>query len=243
MKTALVTGAARRIGAAITRDLHRQGYNVVIHYRSSAEDAKKLANELNKIRAHSAQIIQFDLNQIDRFPKLIQKIIDIWGRLDVLVNNASSFFPTRFGDVEENQWEALFSSNLKGPFFLSQAASIALKQVHGCIINITDFHANIPMKGYPVYCMAKAGLVMMTKSLARELAPEVRVNAVAPGSMVWPEGVNAYDDDKKQGIIAKIALKRIGTAQNISKSVLFLIENDYLTGQNIPVDGGRILNA
>jgi pteridine reductase len=243
MKTALVTGAARRIGAAITRDLHQQGYNVVIHYRSSAQDAKKLANELNQIRAQSAQIMQFDLNKIDRFPKLVQDVIDIWGRLDVLVNNASSFFPTRFGDVEENQWEELFSSNLKGPFFLSQAASTALKQSHGSIINITDFHANIPMKGYPVYCMAKAGLVMMTKSLARELAPEVRVNAVAPGQMVWPEGVNAYDDDKKQRIIAKTALKRIGTAQNISKAVLFLIENDYLTGQNIPVDGGRILNA
>jgi len=243
MKIALVTGAARRIGAAIIRDLHQHGFNVVIHYRSSANDAKNLASELNKIRANSAQTIQFDLHQINRFPELIESIVDMWGRLDVIVNNASSFYPTPFGHIEQAQWEQLFSSNLKGPFFLCQAASAVLKQARGVIINISDFHASIPMKQYPVYCIAKAGLVMLTKSLARELAPDVRVNAVAPGPVMWPEGINACEDDKKQRIIAKTTLKRTGTPKNISQSVLFLINNDYITGQNLSVDGGRILNA
>lgn len=243
MKIALVTGGARRIGAAIARDLHNHNFNVIIHYRSSADEAKDLARALNKIRANSAQTLQFDLNQVDLFPEFITTAIAMWGQLDVLVNNASSFYPTPFGQIEEAQWQELIDSNLKGPFFLCQAASAALQQTRGVIINITDFYGHIPLKHYSPYCIAKAGLVMLTKSLAKELAPDVRVNAVAPGQVIWPEGINAHPDEKKQQIIAGIPLKKAGTAQNISQSVLFLINNDYITGQNLSVDGGRTLTA
>lgn len=239
-KVALVTGAARRIGATIARALHAQGMNVALHYRSSAHEAGALAQELNRARAHSAVLVQADLQQIDTLPAVIARTRAAWGRLDALVNNASSFFPTPVGSITAEHWDALIDSNLKAPLFLSQAAAPALAECGGCIVNITDIHAERPLKGYCVYSIAKAGLVMLTKSLARELGPRVRVNAVAPGAILWPE--QDLDAAGKQQIIARTALKRQGTPDDIARAVAFLIRDGaYISGQVIAVDGGRSL--
>jgi pteridine reductase len=239
-KVALVTGAARRIGATIARALHDQGLNLVLHYRSSAAEAIELVQQLNRRRPHSAIALQADLQRGDDLPALIRQAESAWGRLDALVNNASSFFPTPVGTITAAQWDALIDSNLKAPLFLSQAAAPALAERQGCIINITDVHAERPLKGYCVYSVAKAGLVMLTKSLARELGPRVRVNAIAPGAILWPE--RELDADGKQAIIERTALKRQGTPEDIARAVSFLIrDGGYITGQVIAVDGGRSL--
>ena len=240
-RTVLITGAAARIGAEIARTLHAAGLNIVIHYRSSADSALQLANSLNKMRADSANILQADLLEIDTLDTLIESAASIWGGLDVLVNNASSFYPTPVGKITEANWDDLMGSNLKAPLFLSQAATPYLKQNNGCIINIVDIHAYRPMKEHPVYCAAKAGLAMLTQSLAKELGPEIRVNGVAPGAIMWPSA--ELDPEVQASILERTALKRQGCPEDIAKAVRFLVmEGDYITGQVIPVDGGRSLN-
>ncbi len=241
-KVVLITGAARRIGAVIARALHRQGMRVALHYRSSAAEADALARELNHARPHSAALIRADLQRVEELPAMIDQTVSAWGRLDALVNNASAFFPTPVGSITTAQWDALIDSNLKGPLFLSQAAAAALADNDGCIVNITDIHAERPLKGYCVYSIAKAGLAMLTRSLARELGPRVRVNAVAPGAILWPE--HELDAAGRREIVARTALKRQGAPKDIARAVLFLIRDGaYVTGQTIVVDGGRSLHT
>ena len=240
-KVALITGAARRLGAVIARTLHANGMKLILHYRSSQTEAQQLQLELNSIRENSVVLIQADLLHTAKLTSIVQKAEHVWGRLDVLINNASSFFPTPIGTVDEQQWNDLIGTNLKAPFYLSQAAARALTSTRGCIINIVDVHAERPLKTYAVYSIAKAGLVMLTKALARELGPSVRVNAVAPGVILWPE--RGIDDVTKQRIISRTALKREGSPQDVARAVLFLIRDaDYTSGDVIKIDGGRGLN-
>ncbi|MFW2372941.1 MAG: pteridine reductase [Gammaproteobacteria bacterium] len=240
-QTALITGAAKRIGAEISRMLHAEGMNIVIHYRSSKDEAEALCNELNALRADSAIILQADLLKVDDCNSLVQKAAEYWGELSALVNNASSFYPTPVGEITEAHWDDLMGSNLKAPLFLSQAASPFLGKNRGNIINIVDVHGFRPMKLHPVYCAAKAGLAMLTQSLARELGPEIRVNGVAPGAILWPE--SELDPQLQQDILERTALKRQGEPRDIAATVRFLIRDaDYITGQVIPVCGGRSLN-
>ena len=240
-KVALVTGAAHRIGASIVRTLHQAGMNIAVHFRSSRQAAEQLGDALNETRSGSVTLFQADLLATQRLPRLVDKVVDTWGRLDVLVNNASSFYPTPLGSTGEKEWDELMGSNLKAPFFLAQAAAPHLKACKGSIVNIADIHGERPLKGYPVYSMAKAGKIMLTKALARELGPDVRVNAVAPGAILWPE--RGIDDVTKQRIISGTALKRQGSATDIARTVLFLIRDaEYITGQVLAVDGGRTLS-
>lgn len=241
-KVALITGGAVRIGAAITRCLHAQGMNVVIHYRSSRADAEVLHDELEALRPDSVCLLQADLHQTAGLAELAMQVQAAWGRLDVLVNNASSFYPTPVETVDEAQWDDLIGSNLKAPYFLSQAAAPYLRLHQGCIINIVDIHAERPLKNYSVYCIAKAGLVMLTKSLACELGAEIRVNAVAPGAILWPE--NDMDDATRERIVSRTFLKRRGEPGDIARAVLYLARDaGYVTGQVLAVDGGRSLNG
>jgi pteridine reductase len=240
-KTALVTGGSKRIGAVISRLLHEAGYNVIIHCRLSQQTADELAEELNNIRPDSATVIQADLNIETIYNHLIKQAFQCWNRLDVLINNASSFYPTPIGSVTLDDWNNLLNSNMKAPLFLAQAAAPHLKQVQGNIINMIDIHAQRPMKDHPVYCAAKAGLAMLTMSLAKELGPDVRVNGIAPGAILWPD--NDMPEHTKQQILERTALKRSGEPLDIAKTVLFLIRDvDYITGQIIAVDGGRSIN-
>ncbi|MDX1823569.1 MAG: pteridine reductase [Thiohalomonadales bacterium] len=240
-KVALITGAAHRIGAVTARQLHAEGMNILLHYRNSRQAAEALQSELNALRADSVHLIQADLHDTDKLPALVDHAIRIWGQLDVLINNASSFYATPVGAVTETQWDDLFGSNLKAPFFLSQAAAPYLQQQHGCIVNIVDIHAERPLKEFPVYSMAKAGLVMLTKSLACELGPEVRVNAVAPGAILWPENLGKSEKEK---IISRTFLKRQGAPEDIARAILYLIRDaGYMSGQVMTVDGGRSLNS
>jgi len=239
-KVVLITGGAKRVGAAICRRLHGAGANLMIHYRSSAAEAEALRDEFNRIRPDSAALAQADLHDVERLPELVAAAVKHFGQLDVLVNNASSFYPTAVGEIAEKDWHDLLGTNLKAPLFLSQAAAQALRHSHGCIVNITDIHAERPMKSYVVYSIAKAGLVALTKSLAHELGPEVRVNAVAPGPIMWPEGDPTFDDQERRRIIAHTLLKREGTPDDIARAVLFLVKDaPYMTGTILPVDGGR----
>ncbi|MCF6218113.1 MAG: pteridine reductase [Gammaproteobacteria bacterium] len=241
-KVAIITGAAHRIGASITKNLHQSGMNVVLHYRHSHEEAQCLCHDLNAMRPHSAITLQADLHHAESWQPLIEKSQQQWGRLDLLVNNASSFYPTKVANVTEAIWDELVSSNLKTPFFLSQAAAPHLKKHQGSIVNIVDIHAERPLKNHPVYSIAKAGLVMMTKSLACELGPEIRVNGVAPGAILWPD--HNMDDETRQRIISRTFLQRQGEANNIAEAVLFLARNaPYTTGHILTVDGGRSLNS
>jgi len=237
-QTVLITGGARRVGAAIVRALHGVGANLVLHYRSSQDDAIALAGELNASRAGSVVIQAADLLQPTAPEELVARALAAFGRLDVLINNASSFYATPVGTITGADWDDLMGSNLKGPLFLSQAAAPSLRKRGGLIVNLVDIHGLRPLKGHPVYCAAKAGLAMLTRSLARELGPEIRVNGIAPGPVLWPEG--NLDETLKQEIIEKTALKRYGTPEDIARTVLFLAKDaPYITGQIIAVDGGR----
>ncbi|RLA00101.1 MAG: pteridine reductase [Gammaproteobacteria bacterium] len=245
---ALVIGAGHRIGADICRHLHENGYRLIIHCNHSIDQANQLCAELNALRIHGAQagdsafVAQADISTEQGRAQLVESVLSVdgkfQGRLDVLINNASAFYPTAVDEVTEQQWQQLFDTNLKAPFFLTQKVAAELKMQSGSVINITDIHGDKPLAGYPVYSMSKAGLISMTRSLARELAPEIRVNAVSPGAILWPEA-EKDDHQKQQKIISQIPLNRMGKAHNISQTVLFLLENDYLTGQVINVDGGR----
>lgn len=237
-KTALVTGAARRVGATIARVLHGAGANVVLHYRSSAEDAAQLAAELNGARPGTAQVAECDLLQVPQLGTLIDRAAQAWGGLDILVNNASTFYPTPLGDITEIDWDDLVGTNLKAPLFLAQAAAVALRERQGLIINLADIHGVRPLGRHPVYSVAKAGLIMLTKALARELGPLVRVNAVAPGPVMWPE--DGLDPALKEKIAARTALQRAGTPLDVARACLFFAtEAPYVTGQVLAVDGGR----
>ncbi len=237
-KTALVTGAAARIGAALCDALHAAGAHVVIHYRNSADRARALADKLNAQREGSASLIQGDLCDMQRVPQLVEEILSTRGQLDILINNASSYYKTPMGTATQAQWDDLFGSNARAPFFLSQAAAPALSEHHGCIVNLVDIHADRPNKEHPVYSMAKAANAMMVKSLARELAPRVRVNGVAPGAALWPE--HYFDDEERQEILKRIPLGRPAGAEQIVNAVMFMVTgSDYITGQILAVDGGR----
>jgi pteridine reductase len=237
-KTALVTGAARRVGAAITRALHGAGATVLLHYRSSGDDAARLAAELNEARAGTAATAECDLLQVAELPGLVAEATRRFGGLDILVNNASSFYQTPFGDITEIDLDDLIGTNLRAPLFLSQAAAPLLQAREGLIVNLADIHGTRPLRRYPVYSIAKAGVLMLTKSLARELGPRVRVNAVAPGPVMWPEG--GLDEALQARIVAGTALKRPGSAMDVARACLFFAtEAPYVTGQILAVDGGR----
>jgi len=234
----LITGGARRVGAQITRALHGAGASVLVHYRDAESAATALAGELNRTRPGSVTIERANLLDPDAPERLIAATLREFGRLDLLINNASTFYPTQVGEITIAQWDDLMGSNLKAPLFLSQAAAPSLRERCGLIINIVDIHALRPLKRHPVYSIAKAGLAMLTRSLARELGPEIRVNGIAPGPVLWPE--RAMGEKLKSEIIAKTALKRHGTPQDIARAALFLATDaPYITGQIIAVDGGR----
>ncbi|MGF1548045.1 MAG: pteridine reductase [Thiotrichales bacterium] len=240
-RVALITGAARRIGAEIARTLHAAGLNVIIHYRRSAAEAHALAEALNQLRPNSARLLPGDLTEVATLPALIERAIGCWGQLDVLINNASSFYPTPIGTITAAQFDDLIGSNLRAPLFLAQAAAAELKRTGGCICNIVDIHAERPLKDYPVYSAAKGGLVVLTRALARELGPEVRVNAVAPGAIMWPE--EPHHAAQHQEIIRRTVLKREGHPSDIARTIQFLaLDAPYITGQIIAVDGGRTLS-
>ena len=239
-KTVLITGGARRVGAAIARLLHGAGCNLMIHYRGSKEAARLLKDELNARRADSAAIIQADLQDLAVLPSLVHQTVASFGGLDVLVNNASNFHPTPVGAIGERDWDELMGSNLKAPLFLSQAAAPELRKRRGAIVNITDIHAERPLKNYVVYSIAKAGLAGLTKSLARELAPEVRVNGVAPGPILWPDDDSNFDEVSRQRIVSHTMLKCSGEPDDIARAVRFFVfDAPFVTGQILAVDGGR----
>lgn len=237
-KVILITGAARRVGATVARLLHAQGAQLVIHYRNSAADAGALQKELNAARTHSVALVRGDLLDTAALPELIAQAVNAFGRLDALINNASSFYATPVGKATEAHWDDLIGSNLKGPFFLAQAAAPHLREAQGCIVNTVDIYGEWPLKDYPIYSVAKAGLIMLTKSLARELAPQVRVNAIAPGTILWPE--HEFSEEVKRNIISRTPQKRSGSPDDIARTMLFLVRDaGYITGQIIAVDGGR----
>ena len=239
-KSALVTGAARRLGAAIARALHGAGANLVLHYRHSASDAQELARGLEATRAGSVHTVQADLLETGRLPGLVEEAVRAFGGLDILVNNASSFYPTPLGEITEAAWEDLTGSNLKAPLFLSQAAAPHLAMANGLILNLVDIHGLRPLRRYPVYSIAKSGLIMLTKSLARELAPHVRVNAIAPGPILWPEEA---DPALRERILARTLLGHEGSPSDIARAALFFAsEGPFITGQILCVDGGRSVN-
>ena len=239
-KSVLVTGGARRVGAAICRRLHAAGANVMIHYRASAADARALAKTLNATRKGSAACVQADLLD-DKAPRtLVAACIAEFGRLDVLVNNASSFYATPVGKMNQRVWDDLIGSNLKAPLFIAQAAAGELKKRRGCIVNIVDIHAEIPLKDYVIYTVAKGGLAALTRSLARELAPAVRVNGVSPGPILWPDADIWKSTKTRKAILDRTLLKRVGEPDDIARAVEFLVASSpYVTGQIIAVDGGR----
>lgn len=235
----LVTGGARRVGAEIVRQLHLAGARVALHCRHSVAEAEQLAEALNRQRPGSVRVFQADLLDSASLPGLVAEVIAHFGKLDGLVNNASSFFPTALGEIDEAAWTDLVGSNLKAPLFLVQAAAPALKVARGAVVNIIDIHAERPLAGYPLYCAAKAGLLGLTRALALELAPEVRVNGVSPGAIEWPED-GQFSPEARQAIIDHTLLGRVGSPSDIARTVCFLLlDAPYITGQVIPVDGGR----
>jgi len=241
-KVVLVTGGAKRVGAAIARRLHREGANVMLHYRGSEREANALRAELMAARAESVALVKADLLDIAELSEIVRNTLERFGRLDALVNNASAFFPTPVGEMTQANWESLIGANLRAPLFLSQAAAPHLKKTSGVIVNITDIHAERPLKNYVIYSVAKAGLEGLTRSLARELAPEVRVNGVAPGAILWPED-GSWDDLMRQRIVSHTLMKRTGDPDDVARAVYYLIaEAPYVTGQIIAVDGGRSVN-
>lgn len=236
----LITGAARRIGAGIARHLHARGLNLMLHYRQSAAEASMLADDLNRLRPGSAATHQADLLDCGQLPALVDATLKQFGRLDYLVNNASSFFPTPVGRIDEASWADLIGSNLKAPLWLAQAAAPHLQQANGAIVGIVDIHIDRPMPDHAVYSAAKAGHAAVLRTLARDLAPQVRVNGVAPGANLWPENGSLFDTSSRQAIEASIPLGRIGTPDDIAVAVGFLLlDAHYITGHVLPVDGGR----
>jgi pteridine reductase len=241
-KVVLVTGGAKRVGAAIVRRLHREGADVMLHYRGSEREANALRSELNAARANSVALVQADLLDLAGLAEIVRNAVNRFDRLDALVNNASAFFPTPVGEMTQATWESLIGTNLRAPLFLSQAAAPHLKKTNGAIVNITDIHAERPLKNYVIYSIAKAGLAGLTRSLARELGPEVRVNGVAPGPIAWPED-GSFDEVARQRVISNTILRRTGDPDDIARAVYFFIaEAPYVTGQIIAVDGGRSIN-
>jgi len=236
-KVALITGAAKRIGRQTVLELHSAGFNVIIHFNHSKCAALELKNHLNNIRPDSAKLLQTDLGNMEQVNKMGKNAIALFGQVDVLVNNASSFYPTPVGTVNEDQWNDLIATNLQAPFFLIQSLKEELEKRNGNVINMVDIHADRPLLKYPVYCMAKAGLVMLTKSLSRELAPKIRVNGIAPGAILWHE--NELTEQDKQQVLEQISLKRLGSPEDIAKAISFLTTASYITGQILAVDGGR----
>ena len=242
-KSALVTGAANRLGAQIARTLHENGANLIIHYRASSKAAQALVAELNQLRENSALALSANLDSSAELEDLADVAVKAFDGLDILVNNASRFYPTKFGEIEPQAWDDLIVSNYKAPLFLSQACYPALRQSSGCIINMIDIYATMPLNHHSVYCSAKAANQMLVKSLALELAPEVRVNGIAPGAILWPTSDAGTGEKYQQTIIEQVPLKRIGTPQAIADTALFLATNDYVTGEIIRVDGGRLLTS
>ena len=255
-KVALVTGAAKRLGAAIVRDLHQHKFNVVIHYRNSSAAAKAMCHELNQIRPDSSFCVQADLAKTNEVKTLCDKATNKWGRVDVLVNNASSFSPSYLGETTEDKWDDIFASNSKAPFFISQYLTPTLKKNQGVIINMIDIHGDKPLKNHTVYSMAKSSLAMLTRALAKELAPDIRVNGISPGAILWPQlnsdtvvsqmieqelNENSVSESQKKNVVSNIPLGRIGKVEDITKTVNFLLNAPYITGQIIVVDGGRSL--
>ena len=237
---ALITGAGRRVGAVIARTLHAAGYDLALHHRHSAEAARALVDELEAQRRGSTLLLQAELADLAALPRLLEQLLAHYGRLDALVNNASAFYPTPVGSATPAQWNELFASNAQAPFFLSQAAVPALRAARGGIVNLVDIYAERPLAEHPLYCMAKAALAAMTRSLALDLAPEVRVNGVAPGAVLWPsEGKSPAE---QQAMLARTPLQRAGVPQDVAGAVLWLLRDaPYVTGQIIRVDGGRTL--
>jgi pteridine reductase len=242
-KSALVTGAANRLGAQIARTLHQNGANLIIHYRASSTAAQSLVAELNQLRKNSAIALSAELSSVAELEELAAQACSVFDGLDILINNASSFYPTKFGQIDEQAWDDLIASNYKAPLFLSQACYPALQHSSGCIINMVDIYAALPLNQHSVYCSAKAANQMLVKSLARELAPEVRVNGIAPGAILWPGGDETVSAQRQQAIIEQVPLKRCGTPQAIADTALFLATSDYITGEIIRVDGGRLLTS
>lgn len=238
MKTALITGGAQRIGAQITKTLHTHNYNVIIHYRNSKKQAQTLADKLNHLRAHSASLVQAELCDLQALQTLTNTIKD----LDLLVNNASIFYPTPLQESDKSDWDKIINTNSMAPFFLSQSLSKVLSKNQGCIVNIVDIHAQRPLKNHAIYNISKAALAMMTQTLAKELAPKIRVCGVAPGSILWSENEAELDEVQKQKMLNKIPFNQQGSPQDIANTVLFLANAPYITGQIINVDGGRTLN-
>ena len=241
-KSALITGAAHRIGAQIARTLHENGANLIIHYRHSAEAAEALAIALNEIRNDSAVTLRADLNDFDEISNLADVAIKAFDRLDILINNASEFYPTPIGTIQQKHWDELMNSNCRAPLFLSQACADSLGKQNGTIINLLDIYATVPLNNHSIYCSAKAASQMLVKSLALELAPSIRVNGIAPGAILWPSNYND-DNAAQQAMLRQVPLQRSGDPESIAKAVLFIIDNDYLTGEVIRVDGGRLLNS
>jgi pteridine reductase len=238
-KTVLITGAAQRIGAAIARELHACDMNIVIHHHQSSEAAARLGDELNETRSNSALVIQSNLLEAKSYADTITQAHSFNNRLDVLINNASTFFPTVMGEISLQDWQSIIGVNLQAPLFLSQHAAPYLAVHSGCIINLTDIHALRPLKDHSLYSTAKAGLIMLTQSLAKELGPTIRVNAVSPGAILWPENM---PEEKQQEILDKVILGKIGSLDDITNAIRFLInEADYMTGQILNIDGGRSL--
>lgn len=237
---ALITGAGKRVGAQIARALHAAGYDLALHYRHSRVEMDTLCAELEAARADSTCAIASELANVERLPEIVERCVARFGRLDALINNASAFYATAIGSVTPAQWNELFASNAQAPFFLAQAAAAQLKSTQGCIVNMVDIYAERPLPRHPVYCMAKAALAMMTQALAKELAPEIRVNGIAPGAVLWPESGKAYVD--QQELVARTPLQRAGTPQDVATAVLFLVRDaKFTTGQILRVDGGRAL--
>ena len=238
-KVVLITGGAKRVGAAICRRLHRAGASIMLHYRASAGEARLLQAELNHVRENSVALIQADLLDVGKLSSLVEQTVQTYGRLDALVNNASTFYSTSIGEIAVDDWNDLIGTNVQAPLFLSQAAAPALRKTQGAIVNITDIHGDRPLKTYVVYSVSKAALVGLTRSLARELAPDVRVNAVAPGPILWPDE-EVFDELARQRIISHTPLRREGTPDDVAKAVHYLLADaPYVTGETISVDGGR----
>jgi pteridine reductase len=239
----LITGAARRIGAEMAHTFHREGFDVALHYNRSAQEADTLAQTLNTTRENSAALFQAELTDVSAVKAMVKAVFQWRNKLNVLINNASSFYPTELASANEEQWDDLIGSNLKGPYFLCQSVAQQLRESQGSIINIADIYAKSPLKGYSIYCIAKAGNVMLTKSLAKELAPEVRVNGIAPGVILWPNTDEQMNAATKHNVIDSVPLGRTGSPADIAQLALFLATQDsYTTGQVITVDGGSSLS-